>query len=165
MATLLTCIPGAVVLALVRIAERVYTAAWVAAILAVLLACAAIWVSADRRATIRRLGLGLALGGLVIVVVYVIGGVVVRHAAPAGRGAVAAAVWRSFLGGLRGQALLAATAGAVVAAIASRRRLAEGASLAAAAHRRRCADSRRAGAVCGAGRRRRSRSCSSPARR
>ncbi len=127
-ATLLTVHPGAVVLALMRIAERVYTAAWVAAILAVLLACAAIWVSADRRATIRRLGLGLALGGLLIVVVYVIGGVVVRHAAPAGRGAVAAAVWRSFLGGLRGQALVAATAGAVVAAIASRRRLAEGAA-------------------------------------
>ncbi|MGZ4180875.1 MAG: hypothetical protein ACXVUL_09375 [Solirubrobacteraceae bacterium] len=126
--TLLTVHPGAVVLALVRIAERVYTAAWVAAILAVLLACAAIWVSADRRATTRRLGLGLALGGLLIVAVYVIGGVVVRHAAPAGRGAVAAAVWRSFLGGLRGQALVAATAGAVVAAIASRRRLAEGAA-------------------------------------
>jgi hypothetical protein len=64
----------------------------------------------------------------VIVAVYVIGGVAVRHAAPAGRGAVAAAVWRSFLGGLRGQALIAATAGAVVAAIASRPRLAEGAT-------------------------------------
>ena len=127
-ATLLTLRPGAVVLDLVRIAERVYTAAWVAAIVAMLLALAAIWVSADRRATIRRLGFGLAVGGLVIVAVYVIGGVVVRHAAPAGRGAVAAAVWRSFLGGLRGQALIAATAGAVVAAIASQPRLAEGAT-------------------------------------
>jgi hypothetical protein len=127
-ATLLTVRPGAFVLALVRIAERVYKAAWVAAIIAMLLAFAAIWVSPDRRATIRRLGFGLALGGLVIVAAYVIGGVVVRHAAPAGRGAVAAAVWRSFLGGLRGQALVAATAGAVVAAIASRPRLAEGAT-------------------------------------
>jgi hypothetical protein len=127
-ATLLTLHPGAVVLALVRIAERVYTAAWVAGILALLLACAAIWVSPDRRATIRRLGLGLALGGLLIVALYVIGGVVVRHAAPAGRGAVAAAVWRSFLGGLRGQALVAATAGAVVAAIAAQPRLAVGAT-------------------------------------
>src|SRR5690348_1390867 len=113
-ATLLTLHPGTVVLDLVRIAEGVYTAAWVLAIVAMLLALAAIWVSADRRATIRRLGTGLAVGGLVIVAVYVIGGVVVRHAAPAGRGAVAAAVWRSFLGGLRGQALIAATAGAVV---------------------------------------------------
>ena len=127
-ATLLTLRPGAVVLDLVRIAERVYSAAWVAAIVAMLLALAAIWVSPDRRDTIRRLGFGLAVGGLVIVAVYVIGGVVVRHAAPAGRGAVAAAVWRSFLGGLRGQALIAATAGAVVAAIASRPRLAEGAT-------------------------------------
>jgi hypothetical protein len=126
--TLLTLRPGAAVLTLVRIAERVYTAAWVAAIVAMLLACAAIWVSSDRRATIRRLGLGLAVGGLVIVAAYVIGGVVVRHAAPAGRGAVAAAVWRSFLGGLRGQALVAATAGAVVAAIAARPRLAESAT-------------------------------------
>ena len=127
-ATLLTLRPGAVVLDLVRIAERVYTGAWVAAIVALLLAVAAIWVSRDRRATIRRLGFGLALGGLVIVAAYVIGGVVVRHAGPAGRGAVAAAVWRSFLGGLRGQALIAATAGAVVAAIASQPRLADGAT-------------------------------------
>jgi len=127
-ATLLTLRPGAVVLDLVRIAERVYTAAWVAAIVALLLAVAAIWVSRDRRATIRRLGFGLAVGGLVIVAAYVIGGVVVRHAAPAGRGAVAAAVWRAFLGGLRGQALIAATAGAVVAAIASQPRLADGAT-------------------------------------
>ena len=127
-ATLLTLHPGAVVLDLVRIARRVYTAAWVAAIVAMLLAFAAIWVSADRRATIRRLGTGLAVGGLVIVAVYVVGSVVVRHAAPAGRGDVAAAVWRSFLGGLRGQALVAATAGAVVAAIASQPRLAEGAT-------------------------------------
>jgi Na+-transporting methylmalonyl-CoA/oxaloacetate decarboxylase gamma subunit len=141
-ATLLTLRPGAVVLDLVRIAERVYTAAWVAAIVAMLLALAAIWVSPDRRDTVRRLGFGLAVGGLVIVAVYVIGGVVVRHAAPAGRGAVAAAVWRSFLGGLRGQALIAATPG--------RRR-----DLAAAANRRRCADSRWAGAVCRADRRRR----------
>jgi hypothetical protein len=127
-ATLLTLRPGAFVLDLVRIAERVYTAAWVAAIVALVLAVAAIWVSRDRRATIRRLGFGLAVGGLVIVAAYVIGGVVVRHAAPAGRGAVAAAVWRSFLGGLRGQALIAATAGAVVAAIASQPRLADGAT-------------------------------------
>jgi len=127
-ATLLTLHPGTIVLDLVRIAERVYTAAWVVAIVAMLLALAAIWLSRDRRDTIRRLGVGLAVGGLVIVAAYMIGGVVVRHAAPAGRGAVAAAVWRSFLGGLRGQALIAATAGAVVAAIASRPRLAEGAT-------------------------------------
>jgi hypothetical protein len=100
-ATLLTVRPGAFVLDLVRIAERVYKAAWGVAILALLLAFAGIGVSSDRRATVRRLGTGVALGGLVIVAVYVIGGVVVRHSAPAGRGAVAAAVWRSFLGGLR----------------------------------------------------------------
>ncbi|MGZ4332535.1 MAG: hypothetical protein ACXVXL_31655 [Solirubrobacteraceae bacterium] len=127
-ATLLTVRPGAFVLALMRIAERAYKAAWVAAILAALLAVAAIWRSSDRRVTVRRLGVGLALGGLVIVAVYVIGGAVVRHAAPAGRGAAAAAVWRSFLDGLRGQALVAATAGAAIAAIASRPRLAQGAT-------------------------------------
>jgi hypothetical protein len=127
-ATLLTVRPGAFVLTLVRIAERVYQAAWVAAILAALLAVAALWRSPDRRATVRWLGVGLALGGLVIVAVVVIGGVVVRHAAPAGRGAVAAAVWRAFLDGLRGQALVAATAGAVIAAIASRPRLAQAAT-------------------------------------
>jgi hypothetical protein len=124
----LTVHPGGGVLDVVRVAERVYKAAWIAAILAALLAIAAIWTSADRRGTVRRLGVGLALGGLVIVAVYVIGGAVVRHAAPPGHGAVAAAVWRSFLDGLRGQALVVATAGAVVAAIASQRRLTEAAS-------------------------------------
>lgn len=127
-ATLLTVRPGGFVLDLVRIARRVYKAAWVTAILAALLAVAAIWMSSDRRATVRRLGVGLAVGGLLIVAVYVIGGVIVRHGAPAGRGAVAAAVWRAFLEGLRGQALVAATAGAAVAAIASRPRLGEGAT-------------------------------------
>jgi hypothetical protein len=126
--TLLTVRPGAFVLALVRIAERVYKAAWVAAILAALLAVVALWRSSDRRATVRRLGVGLAVGGLIIVAVYVIGGVVVRHAAPAGRGVVTAAVWRAFLEGLRGQALVAATAGAAIAAITSRPRLAQGAT-------------------------------------
>jgi Na+-transporting methylmalonyl-CoA/oxaloacetate decarboxylase gamma subunit len=121
----LTVHPGGAVLDVVRLAERIYKAAWVAAILAALLAGAAIWRSTDRRDTVRRLGLGLAVGGLVIVAVYVIGGVVVRHNAPAGHGAVAAAVWRAFLDGLRGQALVLATAGAVVAAIASQPRLTE----------------------------------------
>jgi hypothetical protein len=88
----LTVHPGGAVLDVVRLAERVYKAAWIAAILAALLAGAAIWRSTDRRDTVRRLGIGLAVGGLVIVALYVIGGVVVRHRAPAGHGAAAAAV-------------------------------------------------------------------------
>src|SRR6476469_1155924 len=60
-ATLLTLRPGAVVLDLVRIAERVYTAAWVVAIAAMLFVLAVIWLPPDRRDTIRRLGFGLAV--------------------------------------------------------------------------------------------------------
>jgi hypothetical protein len=116
---LLTLEPGAGVLAAVRIARSVQKLAWVLAVLAVLLAVAAVWRSRAHRRTIRRLGTGLALGGLVLVAIYTIGGAVAAQLAPSGRGPVVAALWQAFLGGLRVQALWTTAAGAVVAALAS----------------------------------------------
>jgi hypothetical protein len=116
---LLTVHPGGVVLTVVRTANRVYAAAWVFALLSALLAVGAVWTSGDRRRTIRSLGIGLVIGSLAIIAVYLIGAAVAQQAAPAGRGAVVAAVWRSFLGGLRTQALWMAAAGVLVAAMAS----------------------------------------------
>ncbi len=116
---LLTLEPGDGVLSVVRIARRVYTIAWVLGVIALLLAVAAIWRSRARRRTIRQLGTGLALGGLVLVALYTIGGAVAAQLAPSGRGPVVAALWQAFLGGLRVQALWTTAAGAVVAALAS----------------------------------------------
>jgi hypothetical protein len=116
---LLTLEPGDGVLSAVRTARRVYTLAWVLAVIALLLAVGAIWRSRARRRTVRRLGAGLALGGLVLVALYTIGGAVAAQLAPSGRGAVVAALWQAFLGGLRVQALWTTAAGAVVAALAA----------------------------------------------
>ena len=116
---LLTLEPGDGVLSVVRIARRVYTIAWVLGVIALLLTVAAIWRSRARRRTIRQLGTGLALGGLVLVALYTIGGAVAAQLAPSGRGPVVAALWQAFLGGLRVQALWTTAAGAVVAALAS----------------------------------------------
>ena len=116
---LLTLEPGEGVLSVVRIARHVYTIAWVLAVIALLLAVGAIWRSRARRRTVRRLGTGLALGGLVLVALYTIGGAVAAQLAPSGRGPVVAALWQAFLGGLRVQALWTTAAGAVVAALAS----------------------------------------------
>ena len=116
---LLTLEPGDGVLSVVRVARRVYTIAWVLAVIALLLAVAAIWRSRARRRTIRQLGTGLALGGLALVALYTIGGAVAAQLAPSGRGPVVAALWQAFLGGLRVQALWTTAAGAAVAALAS----------------------------------------------
>ncbi len=118
---LLTLEPGEGVLSAVRTARHVYRLAWVLAVIALLLAAGAIWQSRARRRTVRRLGAGLALGGLVLVALYTIGGAVAAQLAPSGRGPVVAAVWQAFLGGLRVQALWVTAAGAVVAALASPR--------------------------------------------
>jgi hypothetical protein len=116
---LLTLDPGAAVLTAVRIARTVQKLAWILALLALLLAVAAVWRSRARRRTIRRLGTGLALGGLGLVALYTVGGAVAAQLAPSGRGPVVAALWQAFLGGLRVQALWTTAAGAVVAALAS----------------------------------------------
>ncbi len=119
LARLLSTQPSGVVHAVVRIANAVYVVAWALLVLALLLAAVALQLSADRSATTVRMGRGLVAGGILLVALYLIGGALAQHAASAGRGPVAGAVWRAFLGGLSTQALWMAGAGAVVSAAAS----------------------------------------------
>jgi hypothetical protein len=117
--TLLTVKPGSGVLDAVRIARRVYSVAWVLAVLAVLAALGAGLISPNRRRTGRQLGIGLLAGGLVLVALVTLGRAILEQAARPGTSAAAGATWESFLGGLRGQALWLAAAGAICAGAAS----------------------------------------------
>lgn len=131
-ATLLTLRPGAGLLDAVRIAKRVYSVAWVLAVLSLLAAAGAVFIAPERRRTGRRFGIGLVVGGLSVVVLLTLGRAVAQQAVPTGRGAVVGAVWAAFLGGLRAQALWLAVAGAICAGAASvqLRRVGVGATLA-----------------------------------
>ena len=112
---LFTLHPDGAVIDVVKVARRIYTAAWVLAVLAALAAIAALCVSEDRRRAAWRLGVGLAIGGLTLAVMVIVGREIAEQVAPAGRGPAVAALWRAFLGGLQVQALLLAAAGAIVA--------------------------------------------------
>jgi hypothetical protein len=118
-ARLLTLRPGGAALDAISVAKGLYAAVWALGLAAVVLAAAASGVSLDRPRTARQLGIGLAVGGLVLVALYLIGAAVVSAAAPTGRGGAAGALWRAFLAGLPVQALMLAAAGAVVAGAAA----------------------------------------------
>ncbi len=93
---------------------------WLALGLTIVLAAAALLVASDRRGMVARLGVGVAVGGVAIVVAYgILRGIVVDHAATADGRAAAGEVWDAFLGGLRTAAWILAGTGAVVAASAS----------------------------------------------
>ena len=111
--------PGGEVSGVVRFLRRVYVVAWVLAVLALLLALAAVWLSADRRRTVRQLGIGLAIAGLTIAALFLLGrGVLVQLASPE-RSQAVVAVWNAFVHGLFVQALWMAAGGAVLAAVAA----------------------------------------------
>jgi hypothetical protein len=118
-ATLLTLRPGSAVLGLVRDAKRVYSAAWILAVLALLTAGGAVWISPDRRRALRQVAIGMLAAGLAIVVLLTLGREIAEQAAPAARGAAVGAVWGAFLDGLRVQALVLAVAGALCAGAAA----------------------------------------------
>lgn len=120
-AKLLTFHPDGALLDLPRAVARARWVAWALAALAIIAALVALWLSADRRQSARGLGIGLALGGLAIVVALAVGRAVAENAASPGRSAVVGAAWGAFLGGLRVQALWLAAAGVVCAAAASGR--------------------------------------------
>jgi hypothetical protein len=111
--------PGGGVRSAVRVTRHVYMAAWVLAVVALLSALAAWWLSADRRRTLQHLGAGLALGGLVLAALYLLGRAVVGQVAGAGRGQAAIGLWSGFVHGLFVQALWMAAAGVVLAAVAT----------------------------------------------
>lgn len=111
--------PGGAVLTVVRFTRGIYTAAWVLALIAAALALLGFWLSDNRRRTAERLGLWLALGGLVIAALYTFGGHIAGQLAAPDRSAAVAAVWRAFAHGLLVQALVVAGAGAVIAALSA----------------------------------------------
>ncbi|HTU95263.1 MAG TPA: hypothetical protein VMF14_05440 [Solirubrobacteraceae bacterium] len=113
--TLFTLHPGGAVIDVVKLLRSIYSAAWVLAILAAVMAIGALWLSEDRRRTGWQLGIGLLIGGLALAALVIGGREIVEQLAPEGRGPAVAALWRAFLGGLQVQALLLAAAGAIVA--------------------------------------------------
>ena len=116
--TLVSYRPDGRVLDAVRTAKDVSSWAWVLAGLAVLAAAGGLAMSPDRRRTAGRLGIGLLIGGLAIVLLLTVGRAVAVHAAAPGRGGVVGDVWDVFLGGLRVQALVLAGGGAICAVCA-----------------------------------------------
>jgi hypothetical protein len=105
---------------LARVADQVKTLALLLAVLAVVLVAAALVISRDRRATVVELGVGAAIGGIVLVVAYAIArSHVTGEFDTPEEEAAARAVWDAFLGDLRMEAWILAGAGAVVAASAA----------------------------------------------
>jgi hypothetical protein len=117
-ATLGSLRPGGAVFTVIRVARHLYRIAWALAVASIVLAFLALWLSRDRRRTAELLGIELAAGGLIIAALYAIGGDIAARLAAPGRGGVVTAVWRAFGHGLFVQALVAAGAGAIVAAAA-----------------------------------------------
>jgi hypothetical protein len=111
--------PGGTLLSVIRLVRHLYAAAWALAAAAIALALLAFWLSRDRRRTAQGLGIGLALGGLIIAALYTFGGDVGARLAAPGRAGVVTAVWRAFAHGLLVQALWVAGAGAILAAVAA----------------------------------------------
>jgi hypothetical protein len=111
--------PAGVVLSVIRAARRIYAIAWALAVASVLLALLALGLSRDRRSTTQKLGIGLAVGGLLLAALYAFGGDLAARVAAPGRAGAVSAVWRAFGHGLLVQALLMAAAGAIVAAVAA----------------------------------------------
>jgi len=111
--------PGGAALGVIRLFHRIYTIAWVLAVVAIVLALLALWLSRNRRRAAQELGIGLAFGGLALAALYAFGGDLAAKLAAPGRAGVVTAVWSAFGHGLLVQALLVAGAGAILAAVAA----------------------------------------------
>jgi hypothetical protein len=111
---------GGVAGTLARIAHDVHVTTLLLAALTVAAMAGALVVSRDRRLTVSRLGLGVVVAGVVIVIACAVAKAVVLDAfsAPDDR-AAAGALWDAFLADLRTFGWVLAGAGAVVAAAAA----------------------------------------------
>ena len=105
---------------LARWTNRARALSWLLAGLTLAAMAGAIALSADRRRTVSRLGIGVASVGVLIVIAYTIARAVVlaQLSDPADR-AAAAGVWSSFIGDLRTWGWVLAGSGAIVAAAAA----------------------------------------------
>jgi hypothetical protein len=113
---------GAVTARAARVADVVRVLAWILLGVALALIAASLAISRDRRRTTVWLGAGVAVGAVVLAVVYgVVRTLVVNHFNDPESHAAAGAVWDAFLSDLRIWAFLLAGAGAIVAASAGSR--------------------------------------------
>ena len=101
----------------VRAADTVHVLGLLLFLLALLTAAGALFLSSDRRRTAVRLGIGAAIGGVLIVIGLAIGRSTVTglEDTPETRAAVGA-IWDAFLGDLHTAGWILAASGAVVAA-------------------------------------------------
>ena len=111
---------GSLSATLADIAERVQLLAILLLVLSLAFVAGALLLSRDRRATVVELGVGAAVGGVVLVVAYsVLRSIAVGHVEGPDEQAAARAVWDAFLGDLRSAAWILAVCGVVVAAAAA----------------------------------------------
>jgi hypothetical protein len=111
---------GDVNASLARAADTIKLLAPLLLLVAVSCAAGAIWLSADRRRTVVRLGVGAAIGGVVLVVALDVGrAVAVGQVDGADAREAVGAVWDAFLRDLHTAAWILAGCGAVVAAAAA----------------------------------------------
>ena len=111
---------GSVSASLARLGHTIRVLAILLAVLFVLLAGAAVFLSPDRRRTVVELGIGVAAVGVLLIVAYsILRTVAIDHVEGAENRAAAGAVWDAFLSDLRTGAWIVAGAGAVIAAAAA----------------------------------------------
>jgi hypothetical protein len=111
---------GSLTATLVRVAHTVRLLAVLLLVLVLLLAGGAVLVSPDRRRTFVELGVGAAVGAVVLLVAYgVLRSLAIHHVESPEDQAAVGAVWDAFLGDLRTAAWIVAGAGAVIAAAAA----------------------------------------------
>jgi hypothetical protein len=104
---------------LVRIAARARLTTIVLGGIALLTAIGSVLLATDRRRAFSGLGVAVAVAGVLLVVAWQVGSVLVAHAvAPGADRAAAEAVYRAFFADLRGEAWVVAALGAVLAAAA-----------------------------------------------
>lgn len=103
-----------------RAADAVRVLAPVLLVLAIAFAAGALWLSGDRRRTVVRLGIGVAVAGLACIVAWDVGRALAAGTVdgPDARDAVDA-LWDAFLGDLRTAAWILGGSGAVIAAAAA----------------------------------------------
>jgi hypothetical protein len=111
---------GSIDARLARAADDIRLLAWLFLFLAVACAAGAIALARDRRRTVVRLGVGTAIGGVIVLVgLAVARSLAVDHVTGADARDAVNAVWDAFLGDLGTAAFVLAGAGAIVAAAAA----------------------------------------------
>ena len=111
---------GSLSASLARVADTVRVLSLLLTVLALVAVAAAIAISPERRHTVVELGVGVAVGGILLVVAYgILRPLAIDHVEGPEARAAAGAVWDAYLVDLRTAAWILAGSGAVVAAAAA----------------------------------------------